>query len=192
MGQLAVVEFVTLDGVMQAPARPDEDTRHGFTRGGWAAPFADQVMAETMGARMSSGGGAMLFGRRTYQDFATVWSGQSGNPSADVLNARHKYVVSSTLEEPLPWSGSSLITGDVPGVVAGLKEDQDLGVLGSGELVRTLLAHDLVDELVLSIYPIVLGSGRKLFADDGTSATFTLVESVTTTTGVVIATYRPA
>jgi dihydrofolate reductase len=192
MGRLSVVEFVTLDGVMQAPARPDEDTRDGFTLGGWAVPFADQVMGETMGARMSGDGGAFLLGRRTYLDFAAVWSGQSGNPSADVLNARHKYVVSSTLEEPLPWAGSSLVGGDVADAVAELKEDRDLGVLGSGELVRTLLAHGLVDELLLSIYPIVLGTGRRLFADDGTSATFRVVDSVTTTTGVVIATYRPA
>jgi dihydrofolate reductase len=141
MGRLSVVEFVTMDGVMQAPARPDEDTRDGFTLGGWAVPFADQVMGETMGARMSGDGGAFLLGRRTYLDFAAVWSGQSGNPSADVLNARHKYVVSSTLEEPLPWAGSSLVGGDVADAVAELKEDRDLGVLGSGELVRTLLAH---------------------------------------------------
>jgi dihydrofolate reductase len=192
MGLLSVVEFVTLDGVMQAPGRPDEDTRGGFGHGGWAAAFADQVMDETMGARMAVGGGAFLFGRRTYLDFATVWSAQSGNPAADVLNARHKFVVSATLEEPLPWSGSSLVTGDVPAAVADLKNDQDLGVLGSGELVRTLLAHGLVDELLLSIYPIVLGTGRRLFAEDARSSTFRLVDSVTTTTGVIIATYRPA
>jgi dihydrofolate reductase len=152
------------------------------------------VMATTMAEGMTSGG-AMLFGRRTYQQFASYWPHQPDeNPYAAVLNGARKYVASTTLSEPLPWANSTLLEGAAGEAVAALKRQpgNDLTVLGSGELVRSLLAAGLVDLLVLSIHPLLLGEGRRLFADDGTFAKFRLVEAKPTTTGVVIATYRPA
>ncbi|MEV4537934.1 dihydrofolate reductase family protein [Asanoa sp. NPDC049518] len=190
MGKLVVVENVTLDGVMQAPAAPDEDTRGGFTAGGWAVPYMDQVMAETMGRGMRAEG-ALLLGRRTYEHFHGVWADRTdGNPYTEVLNRRQKHVASRTLTEPLPWQHSTLLRGDVPDAVAALKKEVDgnLAVLGSGVLVRSLLAAGLVDEVTLSIYPLTLGTGTKLFGDGTT--TMDLVETVPTTTGVLIATYR--
>ena len=193
MSKLTVINHVTLDGVMQAPARPDEDRRGGFEHGGWALPYGDAVMAEFMGKGMARGG-ALLLGRRTYEDFAAVWPNQKGNPISKLLDERQKYVASTTLREPLPWVNSTLLEGDAAQAVATLKEQsgEDLAVLGSGELVWSLIRHDLVDEYVLTIHPLVLGTGRRLFADDGRRAELQLVESVTTTTGVIIAVYRPA
>lgn len=195
MGKLVVVNNVTLDGVMQAPGRPDEDPRGRFPHGGWSYPYNDAVSARVMGARMTtamSGSGALLLGRRTYQDFAAFWPRQIDNPVTPVLEALRKYVVSRTLREPLPWRNSTLLPGEAVDSVARLKEDSDetLTVLGSGELVRSLMRGDLVDEYLLSIHPLVLGSGRRLFADCGPSSALRLVDSVPTTTGVVIATYR--
>jgi dihydrofolate reductase len=140
-------------------------------------------------------GGALLFGRRTYEQFASFWSTQpDDNPFAAVLNERQKYVASTTLEEPLSWKNSSLLEGDAVESVATLKAQpgKDLVVLGSGELVQSLMRRNLVDEYVLLIHPLVLGSGRRLFSDDGPSAALRLVDTKTTTTGVVIATYHPA
>ncbi|MET8307208.1 dihydrofolate reductase family protein [Micromonospora sp. NPDC005173] len=194
MGKVVVVQNVTLDGVMQAPGGADEDTRGGFPYGGWARPYADQVMAETMGKGMSEGGG-MLFGRRTYEQFYGFWSKQTdGNPYTDVLNRRRKYVASRALAEPLPWENSSLLEGDAADAVATLKRDVegDLIVLGSGELVRSLARASLVDVYTLSIHPLTLGTGMKLFAEgEDAYGTLELVEAVPTTTGVIIATYRP-
>jgi dihydrofolate reductase len=191
VSRIVAFESVTLDGVMQAPGRPDEDRRGGFEHGGWAAPYADPMMWE----HMSSGGsGALLFGRRTYEDFFSVWPNQPDNPFSPVLNATPKHVASRTLEEPLPWENSHLLEGDAVDAVAGLRQlpGGDVVVLGSGELVRTLLPHGLIDEFVLLLHPLVLGTGRRLF-DEGVPATaFELVESKTTKTGVVMATYRPA
>jgi dihydrofolate reductase len=191
MSKLIVVNNLSLDGVMQSPGRPDEDTRGGFDRGGWAEPYQDDVIARAMGERMAQPG-PLLFGRRTYEDFASYWPRQTGNPYTDVLNKVHKYVASTTLTDPLPWANSSLITGDVVDAVAALKEhsDQDIGVLGSGDLLQTLMRHALVDEYVLLIYPLILGKGRRMFTDDGTYDTLRLAGSVTSTTGVMIATYR--
>jgi dihydrofolate reductase len=193
MSRLIVVNNVTLDGVMQAPGRPDEDTRGGFAHGGWAAPYGDEVMGRVMGERMARPG-ALLLGRRTYEDFASYWPKQTDNPFTPVLNQRRKYVASTTLKGPLSWSNSTLLPGDAVRAVAQLKEqgDEDLAVLGSGELVRSLMRHDLVDEYLLSIHPLLLGSGRRLFGDDATQAALRLVDSTTTTTGVIIATYQPA
>jgi dihydrofolate reductase len=192
MSRLVVINNVTLDGVMQAPGRADEDTRDGFEHGGWGAPYFDAVMGEVMGKRMARPG-ALLLGRRTYEDFAAFWPGRTDNPFTPVLNERRKYVISNTLHEPLPWSNSTLLTGDPVQAVAALKErSDDLGVLGSGELIRTLMPHGLIDEYVLSIHPLVLGSGRRLFADEAARAALRLVDSTTTSTGVVIATYQPA
>jgi dihydrofolate reductase len=139
-------------------------------------------------------GGAMLFGRRTFEQFASFWPTQpDDNPFAAVLNNRQKYVASRTLEEPLSWRNSTLLQGDAMEAVAKLKEQpDDLVVLGSGALVQSLMQADLVDEYVLLIHPLVLGTGRRLFSEGGSSADLRLVDTKTTTTGVVIATYRPA
>jgi dihydrofolate reductase len=196
MAKVVVVNNLTLDGVMQAPGRPDEDDRDGFPHGGWALPYDDPIKAEVMGrgmARAASGEGALLLGRRTYADFAAFWPKQVDNPFTPVLDAMQKYVVSRTLRDPLPWQNSAVLQGDAAESVAALKQrsEQDLTVLGSGELVRTLAEHGLVDEYLLLIHPILLGSGRRMFADDGRRTALRLVDSVTTSTGVVIATYRP-
>jgi dihydrofolate reductase len=192
MSKIVVVESLSLDGVMQAPGRADEDVRGGFAHGGWAPPYRDSVMGKVMAEGMSQAG-PLLFGRRTYEDFYSVWPKRKDNPFTDVLNNSQKYVASTTLTEPLPWSHSTLLAGDAADAVARLKEQpgKDIVVLGSGELVRSLIRHNLVDEYVLSIHPLVLGTGRRLFADDGSCGTLQLVDSTTTTTGVVIARYRP-
>ena len=193
MSRVVVINHLTLDGVMQAPGRPDEDTRGGFEHGGWGVPYGDSVMAGVMAERMAVEG-AMLLGRRTYEDFAAFWPKQEDNPFTPVLNERRKYVASTTLEEPLSWMNSTLLEGDAAEAVARLKEQpgEDLAVLGSGALVQSLMRADLVDEYLLTIHPLVLGSGRRLFTDGGAFASLRLVEATTTTTGVVIATYRPA
>ena len=191
MSKVVVVESVTLDGVMQAPGRPDEDTRAGFEHGGWAVPYNDEVMGKTMGEGMANTG-AMLFGRRTYEDFAGYWPRQEDNPITEHLNRARKYVVSGSLHEPLPWQNSTLVDGDPVEEVARLKKETagNLAVLGSGVLVRSLARHGLVDEYVLLIHPLVLGTGSRLFGGDEVGA-LRLVDSVATTTGVLIATYRP-
>ncbi|MEA2468159.1 MAG: hypothetical protein QOJ57_2285 [Thermoleophilaceae bacterium] len=194
MRRLVVTNNVTLDGVMQAPGHPDEDRRGGFEHGGWAAPYFDDVMGRFMGERISKGG-SMLFGRFTYEKMKAAWAdGPEDSPFTAVLNERQKYVASTTLEAPLAWQNSTLLEGDVAEAVAGLKEQPggNIAVLGSGELVRTLMRHDLVDEWVLSIHPLVLGSGCRLFADGAAFAKLELVDSVPTTTGVIIATYQPS
>jgi dihydrofolate reductase len=195
MGKVVVVENVTLDGVMQAPGGADEDLRGGFRHGGWAGPYADRVMAETMGKGMAEDGG-MLFGRRTYEQFQAFWSKQAdGNPFTEVLNRKPKYVASRTLAEPLPWENSFLLKGDATDAVAALKHDVvgDLVVLGSGELVRSLARAGLVDVYTLSIHPLTLGTGTKLFAEgEDAYGPLELLEAVPTTTGVLIATYRPS
>jgi dihydrofolate reductase len=172
--------------------RPDEDTRGGFSQGGWSPPFGDEVMAKAMGARMEEGGG-LLFGRRTYEDLLAYWNTQE-SPFKDALNNVPKYVASSTLREPLPWPNSTLLKGDAAAAVAELKQrpGKDLHVMGSGELIQALIVGDLIDEYMLLIHPLVLGSGRRLFRDGGAPATLRLTDTVTTTTGVVIATYQPA
>jgi dihydrofolate reductase len=194
MANIVATISLTLDGVMQAPGRPDEDRRGGFEHGGWATPFNDEVMGREMAKGMAKGG-RLLFGRRTYEDFASVWPKQpKPNPFTDVLDKTQKFVASTTLAEPLEWKNSTLLKGDVADAVARLKEEPggDIGILGSGELVRSLMRHRLVDTFVLLIHPLVLGSGRRLFADDGPLAAMTLTDSVTTTKGVVIATYELA
>jgi dihydrofolate reductase len=190
MREISVTEHLTLDGVMQAPGRPDEDTRGGFEHGGWAIPNNDEVMARVMGEGMARGG-PLLFGRRTYEDFYGFWPHQKDNPFTDVLNDVEKFVASRTLTDPLPWNNSTLLQGDAAETVKELKEQpgEDIGVLGSGELVQSLIRHRLVDEYLLMIHPLVLGSGRRLFPE-GVHSSLRLVDSVTTTTGVVIATYR--
>jgi dihydrofolate reductase len=189
MSKVVVFTNLTLDGVMQAPGRPDEDRRGGFEHGGWATPYATMESARESMAYT----GALLLGRRTYEDFYTVWPNRTDNPFTAVLNNTQKYVASTTLEEPLSWSNSTLLKGDAAEAVARLKDEpgKDLVVLGSGELVQSLMRRNLVDEYVLLIHPLVLGSGRRLFADGGAFAALRLVDTRTTTTGVVIATYQP-
>jgi dihydrofolate reductase len=191
LGKVVVIEHVTLDGVMQAPGRADEDQRDGFEHGGWAHARVDEVMGRVMGEGMARGG-ALLFGRRTYEDFFSFWPTQTDNPYTDVLDNTLKYVASRTLKEPLPWRNSTLLHGDAAEAVAKLKEGDDLGVLGSGQLVRSLMQRGLVDEFVLMTHPLVLGTGRRLFADGGAFAELRLTDTTTTTTGVVIAKYQPS
>jgi dihydrofolate reductase len=191
--KLVAVENVSLDGVMQAPGRPDEDLRGGFEHGGWAVGRPDAITGEAMAESMAHAG-AMLFGRRTFVDFFNVWPKRMDNPYTEALNNGQKYVASTTLSNPLPWQNSTLITGDVPAAVARLKAEggKDLVVLGSGELLRSLMQHHLVDEYVLLIHPLVLGSGRRLFPDAAAFQKLEMVRAVATTTGVVIGTYRVA
>ena len=193
MGRVVVITHLTLDGVMQAPGRPDEDVRDGFEHGGWAVPYGDSVMADVMAEGMAKEG-SLLLGRRTYEDFAAFWPEQQDNPFTEALERRQKYVASRTLQEPLSWRNSTLLEGDAADAVVALKEqlDEDLAVLGSGELVQSLMRRGLVDEYLLTIHPLVLGSGRRLFTESGAPAALRLVDSKTTTTGVVIATYRSA
>jgi dihydrofolate reductase len=191
MSRLVITNNLTLDGVMQSPSHPDEDRRGGFEHGGWALPYSDEVMFERMAKGMEQEG-SMLFGRRTYEQFASYWPHQpDDNPYAAVLNKRRKYVVSTTLSEPLPWASSTLLDGI--DAVSRAKEEAGgrIVVLGSGELAQALMRHGLVDEYVLSIHPLVLGSGRRLFPEGSPFAKLRLVDSVTTTTGVVIGTFRP-
>jgi dihydrofolate reductase len=189
--KVAVINHVTLDGVMQGPGRPDEDTRDGFEHGGWAVPYSDEVLGGVMGERMA-GTGALLLGRRTYEDFAGFWPSQGDNPYTRMLDAVQKYVASTTLREPLPWQNSRLLGGDVVAAVRELRERPggDLVILGSGALIRSLLPHGLIDELTLMVSPLVLGSGRRLF-DGGAPAPLLLVDSTVTPAGVMIGTYRP-
>lgn len=191
MSTVTVITNITLDGVMQAPARPDEDVRGGFTRGGWAVPYDDEVKSAEM-ARGMARPGAMLLGRRTYEDFYRVWPHRTDNPFTGYLNKVQKYVASRTLTEPLPWENSTLLAGDATDAVAALKREQgpDLSVIGSGELAQSLARRGLVDEYVLLIHPLVLGSGRRLF-DAGTQEKLRLIRSVPTGAGVIIATYQP-
>jgi dihydrofolate reductase len=190
--RIVVINNVSLDGVMQAPGRADEDTRGGFAFGGWASQnieAPDPEIGAAMGARMSQSDG-LLFGRRTYEDLLSTWNARGGM-FKDALNAARKYVVSHTLTDPLPWPNSTLLAGNVVDGIAELKSrpGQELHVMGSGQLIETLMAHQLVDELLVMIFPVVLGSGRRLFSGD-THADFDLVEARATKSGVVIATYR--
>ncbi len=193
MSKLIVNINLTLDGVMQAPGRPEEDTRGGFQYGGWATPYFDPVMGKAAAEGMRQMP-ALLFGRRTYEDFYSVWPNRTDNPFTGFLNAAQKYVASTTLSEPLPWMNSTLLKGDAGQTVAALKQqsDQDFLVLGCGALVQSLLRHNLVDEYVLSIHPLVLGTGRRLFAEGSPFAKFQLIDTKTTTTGVIMARYKPA
>ena len=192
MGRILVMENLSLDGVMQSPGRPDEDTRDGFDQGGWFQQYNDEVLGRFLGQNMGSSSGALLLGRRTYEDFAGFWPKQAdGNPFTAALDAATKYVASTTLAEPLSWQNSVLLRGDVAAAVADLKRDTDLMVLGSGELVRTLAAAGLVDEYLLLIVPRLLGQGRRLFDGDARAA-LRLTECVPTTTGVLITRYHAA
>ena len=194
MRTLSVTMSTTLDGVVQGPGRPDEDTRGGFAHGGWGPRYTDDVMLREMGKGMSAPGD-MLFGRRTWQDFLGAWAyADDGNPFTTHLNATRKYVVSTTLTDVDAWQNSVLLAGDAARTVAELKasDGPDLAVVGSASLVRSLQAAGLVDRYALLIHPLVLGEGSRLFDESSPLTEFTLVDSVVTGTGVIIATYDRA
>jgi dihydrofolate reductase len=193
MRKIVVSEFLTLDGVMQGPGSPDEDREGGFDQGGWQMPFNDEQMLKMVGEGIAATD-AYLLGRKTYDIFASYWPKQSDDDLfAATLNGKPKYVVSTTLTEPLEWRNSSLIGGDVAAEVAKLKAQpgQNSSVLGSGKLVQTLAENGLVDEYWLMICPIVLGNGKRLFRDGFSPAGLRLVESATNSKGAIMATYRP-
>jgi dihydrofolate reductase len=192
MSRIIAFTHLTLDGVMQAPGRPDEDSRDGFDRGGWGVPYNDADQMKAVGKSMAKTG-ALLLGRRTYEDFYKVWPKRTDNPFTPILNNSLKYVASRTLTEPLPWMNSKLLSGAAEASVAELRRQpgKDVVILGSGELVRSLLAQNLIDELMLMIHPVLIGRGRRLFSDHAVPSRLRLTDSMTTSKGVVIATYEP-
>jgi dihydrofolate reductase len=194
--RIVISEFMSLDGVVQAPGGAEEDTDGGFQHGGWSMPFFDP---ETMGAgigEMAERTDALLYGRRTWQVMAGAWPGRAGDPFADWINGVEKYVVSDTLSESdLTWAPTTLIRGDkMIEAVGALRErpGRDVNIMGSAQLVRALLAADLVDELSLMIEPILLGGGKGIFPDDGSARTFELLSAQTASTGVQICRYQRA
>ena len=191
--RLVVINHITLDGVMQSPGRPDEDTRGGFSHGGWAAGRTDVVIARALGQRMAMRDGGLLLGRLTYEELLASWNARGG-PYKDALTSALKYVVSSSPATRLDWPNSTLLSGDITAAVADLKRCStgDLVIMGSGHLIRSLLPHGLIDEYLLLIYPLVLGSGQRLFEHDQHVTELRLIDSTTTTTGVIMATYQPA
>jgi dihydrofolate reductase len=191
MRSISVTMSVTLDGVVQGLGRPDEDTRGGFAHGGWGTRYQDDVMAREMSKGMSRPGD-MLFGRRTWADFTAAWSHrEDGNPFTAHLNAATKYVASTTLEDAGAWQNSVLLRGDAGKTVAELKArpGNDLSVIGSASLVQTLHAAGLVDHYTLLVFPLTLGSGRRLFEGPAPLTEFTLTGCVTTTKGVLVTRY---
>jgi dihydrofolate reductase len=193
MSRIVVINHLTLDGVMQAPASPDEDTRDGFAQGGWAIAGQDEVMGRILGEGMAGGPGRLLFGRRTYEHMYGYWPHQKDNPISEVLENSQKYVASRTFSEPLPWVNSTLLQGDAADAVAAIKDEggKDIVVLGSGDLLQSLMARGLVDEYLLMIHPVVLGSGHRMFRNGSSQQALNLTDSVITTKGVVMATYQP-
>jgi dihydrofolate reductase len=191
MGKLTAFTFVTLDGVMQGPASPEEDPRDGFEQGGWQQQYFDEVLGGIATEGMAEEN-ALLFGRRTYEDFYGYWpTAPQPNLFTDFLNRADKYVASSTLKEPLPWENCTLLKGDAGEAVAELKArvDKDIAIMGSGDLIHTLRRHDLIDEYTVLIHPLVLGSGRRLFEHGVPPAKLQLVDTKTSTTGVIVAHY---
>ncbi len=194
--QIILSDFMTLDGVVQAPGGPDEDTDGGFAHGGWSMSYFDpEAMGPVLGAVMDRTD-ALLFGRRTWQAMAAAWPGRAGDPFADQMNAIPKHVASRTLtQDDLTWSGSSLLPGD--DAIAAVRElrareGKGLQIWGSASFAAQLIEHDLVDEYVLMIQPILVGGGKRIFPDDGHARRLELVSTTTASTGVLICTYRPA
>ena len=193
--RIVIAEFMSLDGVVQAPGGPEEDRDGGFAHGGWSHPFFDPEVMGGAFAKGMSAAGALLFGRRTWQTMAAAWPERAGDPFADQMNAIPKYVVTSTLSnDDVTWSNTTRIPGDEAiERIRQLRETDggNLLVMGSPTLVRTLLAEGLVDELQLMIEPVLLGGGKTIFPDDGALRTLELVSTVTSGTGVQVCTYRP-
>lgn len=188
MRKIVVLTFVTLDGVMQGPGGPTEDTSGGFAHGGWTVPYFDEALGETMGEQMGRPFD-LLLGRKTFDIFASYWPRQSENPFEEVT----KYVVSNTLTEH-SWQKSVFLAGDVVEKIRALKQEAgpDLQVHGSGLLIQTLLKHDLVDQLWLKIFPVTVGAGKRLFGEGVIPAAFTLSETKVSPSGVIIASYKRA
>jgi dihydrofolate reductase len=193
MRKIITTTFVTLDGVMQAPGGPDEDKSSGFAYGGWSANYWDKIMGELMGGFMNTPF-ELLLGKNTYDIFAAFWpTAKQDQEVAKPFNSTKKYVVS---EKPfnLSWSNSILITGDVVAQIKKLKEQEgpDLWVHGSGNLIQTLLANNLIDRMHVWIFPVTVGSGKRLFAEGTQAEGFKLVDSKVAASGVIVATYEPA
>jgi len=192
--RIVIIEFISLDGVVQAPGGADEDTDGGFAHGGWSHPFFDETVGGAFNDALTSAD-ALLFGRRTWQTMAAAWPERAGDPFADRMNAIPKHVVSTTLgDDELTWNNTTRIPGD--GAVARIRELRetdggDLVVMGSATLARTLLSEGLVDELRLLIEPVILGGGKSIFPGDGASQTLELVSTERSGTGVHVTTYRP-
>lgn len=191
MRKIIVLTFLSLDGVMQAPGGPDEDTSDGFKYGGWSAPYWDNTMNEVMTVQMGHPFD-LLLGRKTYEIFANYWP-TSKEPGAEGLNKATKYVASRTLSK-LDWENSVVLGPDIATEVKKLKEmdGPELQVHGSANFIQTLLKHDLVDEFWLKIYPVTLGSGKRLFGEGTIPAAFTLVESKQSASGIIVANYKRA
>jgi dihydrofolate reductase len=192
MAKIVVINHLTLDGVMQSPGRPEEDTRGGFSHGGWGSRNSDEEMLAAVYARVNESDGLrLLLGRWTYEEMLGYWNTQD-SPFKEGLNNAPKYVASRTLREPLPWPNSTLLNGEVGDAVAELKQQAtgDLFVMGSGELIETLMRRDLIDEYLLVIHPLVLGTGRRMFADGVPPVALRLADNKTTAKGVLIATYQ--
>lgn len=189
MRKIIVLSFVTIDGVLQAPGGPSEDISGGFAHGGWTVPFFDDFLGQVMGEQMGRPFD-LLLGRKTFEIFASYWPGQGDD---DPINRATKYVVSNTLTEHA-WEPSVFLSGDVAPGIRQIKQQDgpDLQVHGSGQLIQTLLAHDLVDEFWLKIFPVTLGSGKRLFARGTIPATFTLLEARASPAGVIVASFRRA
>jgi dihydrofolate reductase len=195
MRKIVADEFMSLDGVVQAPGGAEEDTSGGFAHGGWHMQYLDEVARNWILESITSAGGFLL-GRYTYEIFASYWPNAPDEEQviAEPLNTKPKYVASTTLTEPLEWQSSTLLHGDVADAVAALKQEDggDVRVIGSSQLVQTLIEHGLLDELNVMIDPLVLGGGKRIFRDDGALRPLRLVKSEVTTTGAILATYVPA
>ena len=197
MGRIVVMNHVTLDGVMQGPGRHDEDTRGEFTQGGWGQRSTEpgDAAGTAMGERMAAGGGltGWLFGKWTYEHLLSYWNRQPDSPFTPALNDTPKYVVSTSLTEPLAWPNSTLLREEILNAVGTLKARSNgvLAIMGSGQLISSLMGADLIDEYLLMIHPLVLGAGRRLFPE-GVEVKLRLTDSVATPSGVVVATYEPA
>jgi len=195
MRKVIVNEFVSLDGVVQAPGGADEDPSGGFAHGGWHLGYFDDLAQKWVVEGLTRAGGFLL-GRRTYEIFAAYWPNapEEEQVIAESLNTRPKYVASTTLTEPLEWQNSTLLQGEAVKAVAVLKQEDgaDLHVIGSTELAQMLIEHGLVDEFRLMLDPVTLGGGKRIFRDDGLLRALRLVDSEVTTTGAILATYAPA
>ncbi|ASR38279.1 deaminase [Prauserella marina] len=190
MGQLVVVNFVSLDGVIQAPLSSDEDRDGGFSHGGWVTPYSDATVAEYMRTTTTNAEG-LLLGRRSYDILTEAWSGADESEKAvEAMNRMPKYVVTRS-HRALAWNNSFRLDDDLPSAVNGLKRrlDGELVSFGSGTLIRALAEHDLIDEYRLLLFPVTLGSGKRMFGEAGQPSRFTLTGTTTTPSGVVILSY---
>jgi dihydrofolate reductase len=192
--RIVISEFISLDGVVQAPGGADEDRDGGFEHGGWSMPYFDPEVMGSAIDEVAKRTDALLYGRRTWQVMAGAWPGRAGDPFADWINSAEKHVVSDTLtEDDITWGPTSLIRGaDLVAAVNALRErpGREVNVMGSAQLVRSLLAEGLVDEMNLMIEPVVLGGGKSIFPADGTMRPFELVSAATTATGVQVCRYQ--